>query len=46
MINAKAAVRRAGFRVSVRRTAVLTVIAVTQVTWFAALGYGVIWLVT
>ena len=46
MINAEAAVRRTGLRVSVRRAAVLTVIAVTQVTWFAALAYGVVWLVT
>jgi hypothetical protein len=46
MINVEAAVRRTGLRMSVRRGAVLMVIAVTQVTWFAALAYGVVWLVT
>jgi hypothetical protein len=46
MISAEAAVRRTGLRVSVRRAAVLTLIAVTQVTWLAALVYGFVWLVT
>ena len=46
MTSAEAAVRRTGLRVSLRRAAVLTVIAVTQVTWLAALVYGFVWLVT
>ena len=46
MSSAGAEVRRTGVRVSGRRAAVLAVIAVTQVTWLAALVYGFVWLVT
>ncbi len=46
MSSAEAAVRRQGVRVSLHRSAVLTAIAVTQVTWLAALTYGVVWLLT
>ncbi|HET7129036.1 MAG TPA: hypothetical protein VFJ93_08185 [Gaiellaceae bacterium] len=42
MSSAEAAVGRAG----VNRTAVLTAIAVAQVLWFAALAYGMVWLLT
>jgi hypothetical protein len=46
MTSSEAAVRRTGLHVSLRRAAVLTAIAVTQVTWLAALAYGFVWLVT
>jgi hypothetical protein len=42
MSSAEAAVRRTG----VRRGAVLTVIAVVQVVWVAALVYGAVWFLT
>jgi hypothetical protein len=46
MSSAEAAVSRRGVRVSLRRSAVLVVIAVTQVTWLAALAYAAVWLLT
>jgi hypothetical protein len=42
MSTVEAAIRRAGRN----GTAMMTLIAVVQVMWLAAIAYGVVWLVT